>query len=454
MRPNSESFHPQGTDIAASRAVIARTPHPHPNPSPSSGRVWEGGDRVTAARVAVTAVKASLRVRHAKRPPRTKRAAPVVTLVALVVLAGCVAKPPPQPQLTLSPVAFADLPGWQDGQQAAALPALRRSCAALAKRPDDARLGPAGTVAMWRAPCAAAAALGTATDAQARAFFEAEFTPFAASDNGKTDALVTGYYEPELAGARRPRGRFTVPILARPPDLVGVDLGAFRPAWRGQRIAGRVVDGRLVPYWTRAQIEAGALDRFHRLALFYAADPIQLFFLQIQGSGRVRLCDGRWVEIGYAGENGWPYVPIGRLLVQRGALTLDQVSLQSIEAWLRAHPDAAKPLMDRNRSYVFFRVLPGNAPIGAEGVELTPGHSLAVDPRFIPLGVPLWLAVAQGDTATRRLVVAQDTGGAIAGPLRGDLFWGAGAQAEARAGPMRAFGRFFLLLPKLIASQG
>jgi membrane-bound lytic murein transglycosylase A len=372
-RPNSESFHPQGTDIAASRAV-------------------------TAARVTVTAVKASLRVRHADRPPRTKRFAPVVTLVALAVLAGCVAKPPPpQPQLTLSPVAFAELPGWRDGQQAAALPALRRSCAALAKRPDDARLGPAGTVAMWRAPCAAAAALGTATDAQARAFFEAEFTPFAASDNGKTDALVTGYYEPELAGA---------------------------------------------------------LDRFRHLALFYAADPIQLFFLQIQGSGRVRLRDGRWVEIGYAGENGWPYVPIGRLLVQRGALTLDQVSLQSIEAWLRAHPDAAKPLMDQNRSYVFFRVLPGNAPIGAEGVELTPGHSLAVDPRFIPLGVPLWLTVAQGDTATRRLVVAQDTGGAIAGPLRGDLFWGAGAQAEARAGPMRGFGRFFLLLPKLIASQG
>lgn len=388
--------------------------------------------------------------------PRTSKGGGLrsAVLVALTLLAGCVAKPPPLPHLALTPVAFADLPGWRDGHQAAALPALRRSCAALAKLPDDAPLGPAGTAGAWRAPCAAAAALGAATDEHARTFFESEFAPFAASDNDRTDALVTGYYEPELVGARQPHGRFTVPILARPPDLVGVDLGAFRPAWRGQRIAGRVVGGRLVPYWTRAQIEAGALDRFHHLALFYAADPVAVFFLQIQGSGRVRLRDGQWVEIGYAGENGWPYVAIGKLLVQRGALPLAQVSMQSIEAWLRAHPGEAKALMDQNRSYVFFRVLPGKAPLGAEGVALTPSHSLAVDPRFIPLGVPLWLDVAQGDTVTRRLVVAQDTGGAISGPLRGDLFWGAGAAAAARAGPMRAFGRFFLLLPKLPASQG
>ena len=234
---------------------------------------------------------------------------------------------------------------------------------------------------------------------------------------------------------------------------MSVALGTFRPAWRGERIAGRVVDGRLVPYWTRAEIEAGALDRFH-LALFYAADPVELFFLQIQGSGRVRLPDGSTVEIGYDGENGRAYVPLGRLLVARGALTLDQASLQSIEAWLRAHPAEAKNLMDENPSYVFFRVLTGDAPLGAEGVALTPEHSLAVDPRFVPLGVPLWLDVAQSETVTRRLVVAQDTGAAIKGPLRGDLFWGAGAGAETHAGPMRAIGRTFLLLPKLAATKG
>jgi membrane-bound lytic murein transglycosylase A len=372
--------------------------------------------------------------------------------VLLFALFACAPRPPPPDHLTLSPASFAALPQWREDGTAAALSAFARSCVQLAKEPPTAPLGVAGTAADWQSACAA---LPQSTDdAAARRYFETWFVPWLAGNNGATEGLFTGYYEPELAGARHPGPGFTTPLLKRPPDLVMVDLGLFRPVLRGQRIAGRVVDGRLVPYWTRAQIEAGALDRFRHLALFYAADPIQLFFLQIQGSGRVRLRDGRWVEIGYAGENGWPYVPIGRLLVQRGALTLDQVSLQSIEAWLRAHPDAAKPLMDQNRSYVFFRVLPGNAPIGAEGVELTPGHSLAVDPRFIPLGVPLWLTVAQGDTATRRLVVAQDTGGAIAGPLRGDLFWGAGAQAEARAGPMRGFGRFFLLLPKLIASQG
>lgn len=382
-----------------------------------------------------------------------RHAAAAVSLALLFLLNACGPKAPPPPHLELSRVTFADLPGWADGHQEAALPALLRSCAALAKLPDDALLGVAGLAGDWRKPCAGAAALTDPTAETVRRFFESEFTPFAASDNGKTEALITGYYEPELAGARHKSARFGVPILARPPDLVSVALGAFRPAWRGERIAGRVVDGRLVPYRTRGEIEAGALDHFH-LALFYAADPIELFFLQIQGSGRVRLPDGRTVEIGYDGENGRAYVPLGRLLVARGALTLDQASLQSIEAWLRAHPTEAKSLMDENPSYVFFRVLTGDAPLGAEGVALTPQHSLAVDPRFVPLGVPLWLDVAQGETVTRRLVVAQDTGAAIKGPLRGDLFWGAGATAEAQAGPMRVIGRSFLLLPKLAATKG
>ncbi|MGH6976424.1 MAG: MltA domain-containing protein, partial [Stellaceae bacterium] len=234
---------------------------------------------------------------------------------------------------------------------------------------------------------------------------------------------------------------------------VGVSLGDFRPSWRGERIAGRVVDGKLVPYWTRAEIEAGALDRFHR-ALFYATDPIDLFFLQIQGSGRVRLPDGRTVEIGYDGENGRAYVALGRLLVERGAMTLDNVSMQSIAVWLRAHPADAKALMDENPSYVFFRVLAGGAPLGAEGVDLTPQHSVAVDPRFVPLGVPLWLDVAQGAIVTRRLAVAQDTGAAIKGPLRADLFCGAGAAAAAQAGPLRAVGRMFLLLPQIGVTEG
>ncbi|SRR5579875_164597 len=384
------------------------------------------------------------------RPER--RAARAALLLVAALLAGC-AQRAPTARLVLSRVAFADLPGWGDGNQGAALPALLRSCAALTRQPDDASMGVAGRVGDWRKPCADAAALRDADAATARRFFERDFVPFAMSDDGRGAALVTGYYEPELAGARTPGAAFNVPVLARPPDLVTVALGDFRPSWRGAHIAGRVVDGRLVPYWTRAQIEAGALDRF-RLALFYVADPIELFFLQIQGSGRIRLPDGRTVAIGYDGDNGRPYVALGRLLVERGAMTLEQASLQSIEAWLRAHPAEARGLMDENPSYVFFRVLPGGATLGSEGVPLTPGHSLAVDPRFVPLGAPIWLDVAQDGTAIRRLAVAQDTGAAIKGPLRGDLFWGSGDAAAARAGPMRAVGRGFLLRPKTAANGG
>ena len=380
-------------------------------------------------------------------------AATVAGLLLFFLLGACAPKAPPPPHLELTRVSFSDLPGWRDGDQAAALPALLRSCAALAKLPDDANLGIAGLAGDWRKPCAAAAALDHPTDEAARRFIESAFTPFAMTNNGKSEALVTGYYEPEIVVARQKSARFGVPILARPPDLVGVALGDFRPAWRGERIAGRVVDGKLVPYWTRAEIEGGALERFH-LALFYAADPIDLFFLQIQGSGRVRLRDGRTVEIGYDGENGRAYVALGRLLVERGAMTLDQVSMQSIEAWLRAHPADAKNLMDKNPSYVFFRVLAGGAPLGAEGVDLTPQHSAAVDPRFVPLGAPLWLDVTQGGAATRRLTVAQDTGAAIKGPLRADLFCGTGTAAATQAGPLRASGRMFLLLPQIGITKG
>ncbi|MDE1929978.1 MAG: murein transglycosylase A [Alphaproteobacteria bacterium] len=382
-----------------------------------------------------------------------RRAATAAGLLLFLLLSACAPKAPPPPHLELTRAAFSDLPGWRDGNQAASLPALLRSCAALAKLPDDAKLGVGGLARDWRKPCAEAASLDHPTDAAARQFFESAFAPYAMTDNGKSDALVTGYYEPEISAARQKSARFDVPILARPPDLVGVSLGDFRPSWRGERIAGRVVDGKLVPYWTRAEIEAGALDRFH-LALFYATDPTDLFFLQIQGSGRVRLPDGTAIEIGYDGENGRAYVALGRILVKRGAMTLDQVSMQSIETWLRAHPADAKALMDENPSYVFFRVLAGGAPLGSEGVALTSQHSVAVDPRFVPLGLPLWLDVAQGETVTRRLAVAQDTGAAIKGPLRADLFCGTGASAAAQAGPLRATGRLFLLLPQIGVTQG
>ena len=247
-----------------------------------------------------------------------------------------------------------------------------------------------------------------------------------------------------------PDGAHTTPLLRRPPDLVSADLGLFRPDWRGERIAGRVVNGRLVPYPTRAEIEHGALGGMG-LAFLWVNDPVDAFVLQIQGSGRVRLGDGTLVNVGYDGENGRPYVAIGRLLVERGEMKREDVSLAAIRAWLAAHPDAAPALMDGNPSYVFFREIKGAAPIGAEGAVLTAGRSLAVDAKFLPLGVPLWLDAAQDGAALRRLVVAQDTGGAIRGPVRGDLFCGFGPAAEAQAGRMRATGAYYLLLPRQVA---
>jgi membrane-bound lytic murein transglycosylase A len=372
-------------------------------------------------------------------------------LVLCLLLAGCAPAKKLPPQLTLTPVRFSDLPGWSDDHAATALAAFIKSCAVLDRQPDNAAMGPAAlrmTAASWRAPCAAARAVAP-DDAAARNFFAAAFVPYLAGNNDVSEGLFTGYYEPLLHGARQEGGRDRTPILKRPPDLVMVDLGRFRPAWHGERIAGRVSAGNLIPYPSRAEIERGALDT-KSLALFWVDDPADAFFLQVQGSGRIELPSGALVQLGYDGQNGQPYVAIGKVLVERGALAPDAVSLQSIRAWLTAHPDEAAALMDENPSYVFFREQPGEGPIGSEGVVLTAGRSLAVDRDFMPLGAPVYLDIDDNGTALRRLMVAQDTGGAIAGPVRGDLFWGFGPEAEAHAGTMRARGRYFLLLPKAI----
>jgi membrane-bound lytic murein transglycosylase A len=386
-------------------------------------------------------------------------------LLAALLAAACVPKPPPPDHLTLAAADFAELAGWREDGEGAALAALRKSCDVFAKQPADAPIGPgglAGTAGDWRAPCAAAARLDPTDDAAARRFFEAEFQPFRLANNADPTGLFTGYYEAELRGSRRREGAFTTPLLRRPADLVMVELGRFRPAWRGERIAGRVENGQLTPYASRAEIERGALAGRH-LDLFWVDDPVDAFFLQIQGSGRIRLPDGSVARVGYDGQNGQPYVSIGRLLVERGALSRDDVSMQTIRAWLAAHPGEAAALMDENPSYVFFREMAapadgadGGGPLGAQGVALTPGRSLAVDRAFLPLGVPLWLDLA--DPAERngklqRLVIAQDTGGAIRGPVRGDLFWGFGPHAAERAGMMKDRGTYYLLLPRNVAAR-
>ena len=357
------------------------------------------------------------------------RAPRAAVALGLLVLAACAPHPQAVPRLALAPVAFEALPGWYEDRLAEALPALTRSCARLAGLADEAPLGGEfGAAREWRGPCAALASVPGGDEALLRAALAREFRAFAATADGRAEGVFTGYYEPELRGSRARGGAFVVPIHARPDDLVGVDLGSFRDALKGERIGGRVEAGRLVPYWTRGEIVAGALDE-RVPALVWVDDPVDLFFMHVQGSGTIALAEGGRLRLGYAGGNGRPYVAIGRVLVERGAMALPDVTMQSIRAWLAAHPAEAASLMNANPSYVFFREVAGEGPLGTEGVALTPGRSLAVDREFVPLGVPVWLDAVDPLDATRslrRLMVAQDTGGAIRGPVRGDVFWGAG----------------------------
>lgn len=350
-------------------------------------------------------------------------------------------RPVTEEKLSLEAVAFADLPGWGAGDASGALKAFRASCVKILAKPLATAMAYAGTAGDWRAACAAA---GAARDA--RAFFENSFTPYALGEG-----LVTGYYEPLLNGSRTRHGRYQTPVYGLPDDLITVDLGKFRPEWKGETIAGRIEGRRLTPYASRAEIDATPPPTAR--VLFYGDDAVQVFFLHIQGSGRVWLDDGAIVRVGYAGQNGHPYTAIGRTLIRDYGVPREGMSMQVIRAWLKAHPADAKRVMESDASFVFFADTPvGDAaagPEGTEGVALTPRASIAVDSHIHPFGAPIFIA---GD-GVANLFIAQDTGGAIRGPARADIFFGFGATAEDRAGKLKAHPRFFVLLPKGVAPK-
>lgn len=390
----------------------------------------------------------------------------VLVVVGLTALTACTPRAvtppaPPEPKLEIRATDFAALPGWADDDQAAAYETFRDSCTAMLKHDRTAAwsLGPlSGTNADWIEICQQLQPKVSA--AEARAFFERNFQPVAISDGGKaTDpqiGLITGYFEPELKGSRTQSARFATPLYRRPPDLLTADLGTFRDEFKGKSITGRVEGNRFVPYPPRAIIEKGELAG-KKLEILWVDDPIETFFLHVQGSGRVVLENGETVRVGYDAQNGQIYRAIGRDLVERGAMPASEVTLESIVAWLRANPKDAQDVMNKNPSYVFFREIKGRGPIGSQGVPLTPGRSLAVDRKFHSMGMPIWLDTtyptndAQNNIVAgqplRRLMIAQDTGGAIAGVVRGDLFWGAGPAARAGAGAMKQPGRFYVLVP-------
>jgi membrane-bound lytic murein transglycosylase A len=375
----------------------------------------------------------------------------------LLALAGCAQQmPPPQPvpapAPTLPPPAVvannALLAGVRAGPaiESATLPnaarafgAFLKSCGSLVHRTDASGLTRPED---WRDACQTADALSTAAaadDAAAVDFFRRYFE---LAQIGPGSAFVTGYYEPEIVGSRTHVPGFDVPIYAKPADLVDVDPAAVAA---GAPRRGRIENGAVVPYYERGEIEDGALAN-RGLEIAWAADPIALFFLEIQGSGRLRLPDGGIMRIGYAGQNGREYVGIGKLMRDRGLLEPGHTTMQDIVAWLRAHPEEGKALMRENRSYVFFKELTGPGPLGALGTPVTPRASVAADPKFVPLGAPILLELDR--TEANGLWVAQDTGGAIRGANRFDTFWGAGDEAASIAGGMTGRGRAWLLLPK------
>ena len=378
-------------------------------------------------------------------------------LVLLSACAGTGEKPKEEkPPLVLKMVGFNALPGWGRSQNAfygTAGAAFDKTCARVAKAPPEKTFGPipeAGTYERWQALCTEFALRDKSNDVPVQEFFEKNFQPYAVYAGTEQEGLFTGYYEAALRGSLTRDATYNIPLYTRPDDLVMVDLGQFRDELKGQRIAGRVVEGNLKPYEDRAKIVAGQWPHNDK-TLVWVDDAVDAFFVQIQGSGVVQLKDGGVMRIGYAGQNGHVYTAIGKELIARGALTKENVSMQAIRDWLAAHPAEADDIMNVNRSYVFFKTLEKDGPDGGEGVTLTPGHSLAIDRSLIPYGVPVWLDAdypVAGQPHLQRLMVAQDTGGAIRGPVRGDVFWGYGPYAEQMAGPMKAKGRYWMLLPK------
>ena len=366
-----------------------------------------------------------------------------IRFALILLIAGCA--PAPRPDCPVCPPpkaepetaryearAFSDLPGWSNAQLEPSLRAFAAGCARFKRLCEIARGLPAGD------------------EPAARNFFESQFVPYAiVSSTSGPSGTITGYYEPIIDGSRMRSAAHRHPIFGVPQDLVVVDLGAVSAETRPLRLRGRLDGRRLVPYYSRGEIDARG-EAFPAPVIAWSGDPVELFFLQIQGSGQVRLENGERIRVGYADQNGHPYRSLGRYLVERGEMLLDQASMQGIKTWAAANPRKLQDALNQNPSYVFFRELPtADGPIGALNIPLHAERSLAVDRRFVPLGAPVYLATTfpLSEEPLERLMAAHDTGGAIRGVVRADFYWGTGADAGAQAGRMRQQGRMWLLWP-------
>lgn len=372
-------------------------------------------------------------------PPKPKPLVPTTTVTSPTT--PTTPTTPSEPEApSLIAALWGDLPEWSNAELEGSWTSLQQSCRVLQKKPE------------WSSICQQASELKKPDSAKIRAFFEQRFTPWKTIQaDGSDSGLVTGYYEPRLKGSLTQSAEFPYGIYATPDDLITVDLASIFPQLKGQRVRGRLEGKKLVPYYNRAELVQLNYAPLNGKALAWVADPVELAFLQIQGSGRIELPDGKLLRVGYADQNGHPWKSMARWLIDRNEMQLSQASMQSIQAWTRANPSRINELLAADPSFVFFRILPDNTggPLGALGVPITDGYSVAIDPKYIPLGAPLYLSTSwpADTTPLNRLVMAQDTGGAIRGPVRADFFWGYGPEAGQLAGRMKQPGKLWLLWP-------
>lgn len=363
---------------------------------------------------------------------------------------------PSKPIFTKS--TFHQLPHWKNENPLQAFQAFKLSCAAILKLEAHTDFHPTihkmGQTQDWQTICLAANRIKQMNEVSIRQFFESWFEPYAVSDRTNREGLFTGYYLPVIQGSLKPNQQAKFPIYGIPQDLIKIDLGLFHPDLTGKTIVGRVKDNALQPYYDRSAINQGNIHA-KTPVLAWGNSLVDIFFAQIQGSAIVQLDHKKQLLIGYAGSNGHPYTSIGKILIETNELSKENISMQSIRDWLTHHPNEAKTMLNHNASFVFFKILKETSPLGTEQVPLTPRHSLAVDTRYISLGTPVWLDTTLPRTSSehqsesfRHLLIAQDTGGAIKGIVRGDIYLGSGQDAAFVAGHMKNPGQYWILLPR------
>jgi membrane-bound lytic murein transglycosylase A len=384
----------------------------------------------------------------------------LTSIVIIGIVLGYRLFKPHQVKITLKSVTFADLPGWGSEDIHNSLIAFQASCRTFLRHSPSKSVGSESVNLIakdWHAVCIKALAFkNNVGNEDIRHFFEMSFTPMKYVDKNTLRGLFTGYYMPLLRGSLHKTNEFQVPIYGVPSNLITIDLSLFDSKLKNRRIFGRLKGRYLIPFYTREEINNGVIKE-DAPVIAWINDWVDRSFLEIQGSGVIELDNHQQLVINYAAENGAPYTSIAKVLIDLGLMSKDNASMQRIRKYLIAHFEDLHYILNKNKSFVFFEVVAQNQALGSQGVPLTPGYSLAVDKKWVPLGAPIWLSTQQPQYHSKiqvkleRLMIAQDTGGAIKGPVRGDVYWGTGEKATSIAGRMKSPGYYWLLLPKNIA---